>query len=264
MYARTHDRRLFTTLFIIMIALAWLALWAWGESPYGRFLDHRALEGVVAGDWAVPPVAVAGWLLMIVAMMLPTSLPLIGLFAALTRRRPDRWRLVGLLVAGYLAIWTLFGLVVHLGDAALHAALSRSAELTDNAWAIGAATLFLAGLYQFTPLKYHCLDQCRAPLGFIMARWRGHAEGRQAARLGLAHGLYCLGCCWSLMLLMFAVGMGNLGWMLMLGAVMAAEKNLPWGRKFSPALGLALLALGTLVLLGGLGHGALSSTPHHH
>ena len=75
----------------------------------------------------------------------------------------------------------------------------------------------MAGVYQFTPLKYHCLDKCRAPLGFIMGHWRGRRERLQALRLGLHHGLFCVGCCWSLMLLMFAVGVGSLGWMLALG-----------------------------------------------
>jgi predicted metal-binding membrane protein len=263
MYAHIHDRRLFTALFIGLVVLAWLALWGWGQSPFGNSLHHHTLGGV-ARDPTLLLVAIAGWLVMIVAMMLPTSLPLIGLFVAMTRRRPDRWRLLGLLVGGYLAIWALFGLAAHLGDAALHVAITRSLWLTDRAWALGALTLLVAGVYQFTPLKYHCLDQCRSPMGFIAARWRGRAEGRQAVRLGLAHGLYCLGCCWSLMLLMFAVGAGNLGWMLLLGALMAAEKNLPWGRKFSPALGLALVALGMLVLLGGPVPGAAPSAPHQH
>lgn len=262
MYARTRDTRFFTALFISLIALAWLALWGLGHSPFGNAHHHRL--GAIAGDRALLLVAIVGWLVMIVAMMLPTSLPLIGLFVVMTRRRPDRWRLLGLLIGGYLAIWALFGLVAHLGDAALHVVIARSLWLTERAWALGALTLLVAGAYQFTPLKYHCLDQCRAPLGFIAKHWRGRAEGRQAARLGLAHGLYCLGCCWSLMLLMFAVGAGHLGWMLLLGALMAAEKNLPWGRKFSPALGLALLALGTLVLVGGPGPGATPAAPHQH
>lgn len=264
MYARIHDRRLITSLLVALSVLAWLALWGWGRSPYGRFLHHHALEGLAGDDGLLLLVAVAGWLVMIVAMMLPTSLPLIGLFFALTRQRPDRWRLVTLLVAGYLTIWTLFGLLVNLGDAALHVAVTRSPWLAGHAWALGAGTLLLAGLYQFSPLKYHCLDQCRAPLGFIMARWRGRDEARQAVRLGIDHGLYCLGCCWSLMLLMFVVGAGSLGWMLLLGAVMAVEKNLPWGRKLGPPLGVALLTLGVLLLFGGPGREVLSPAPHQH
>jgi predicted metal-binding membrane protein len=109
---------------------------------------------------------------------------------------------------------------------------------------LAPAVLVLAGIYQFTPLKYHCLDQCRSPLAFITARWRGRRDALAAFGLGVDHGLFCLGCCWSLMLLMFAVGVGSLGWMLGLAAVMAVEKNLPWGRQLSAPVGLGLVASG--------------------
>ena len=249
MQVRVHDRRPFTVALLGLVALAWLALWGWGRSPYGRYLSHQHLDEVLGGRWALLLVFVAGWTLMTAAMMLPTSLPLVALFHALTRQRANRPQLVGLLLAGYLGVWTLFGLLAHLGDLLVHQAIERSAWLGDRSWLIGAATLLVAGAYQFTPLKYHCLEQCRSPLSFITGHWRGQRERRQALVLGLHHGLYCLGCCWSLMLLMFAVGVGNLGWMLVLGAVMAAEKNLPWGRHLSAPLGLALLAAGLLVAL---------------
>ncbi|MBI2320932.1 MAG: DUF2182 domain-containing protein [Chloroflexi bacterium] len=235
-----------------LILLAWLALWLWGESPYGRYLSHHTL-GEVRGGGLLMLVFIAGWTLMTVAMMLPTSLPLIVLFRALVQRRRDRQQLVALLLTGYLLIWTLFGALVYAGDAVLHALAEPGGWLQANAWLLGAGTLVLAGLYQFTPLKYHCLDKCRSPLGFITEHWRGRDEHRQALRLGLYHGLFCMGCCWSLMLLMFAVGVGNLGWMLMLGAIMAVEKNMPWGRRLSAPLGVALLGWGlALIVAGGL------------
>jgi predicted metal-binding membrane protein len=131
-----------------------------------------------------------------------------------------------------------------VGDGLLHAAVAQSAWLEAHAWAMGAGILVLAGLYQFTPLKYACLDKCRSPLSFITEHWRGNHERTQAFRLGMRHGLFCIGCCWSLMLLMFAVGVGNLGWMLILGALMAIEKNLPWGRRISAPLGVVLLCWG--------------------
>ncbi len=109
--------------------------------------------------------------------------------------------------------------------------------------------LILAGVYQFTPLKYYCLDKCRSPMSFILGHWHGYAEAQQAFALGAHHGLFCVGCCWSLMLLMFAVGVGSLGWMLVLSVVMAIEKNMPWGRRLSVPLGVALLAWGALMLL---------------
>ena len=129
------------------------------------------------------------------------------------------------------------------------AVVEQSAWLDENSWVLGAGTLLLAGVYQFTPLKYMCLDKCRSPLSFITEHWHGSREQGEAFKLGLHHGLFCVGCCWSLMLLMFAVGVGNIGWMLALGAVMAIEKNMPWGRRLSAPLGLALFAAGLTVAL---------------
>lgn len=254
MWPRIEDRRLFAALMVVLAALAWLTLWVWGQSPYGRFLSHERLGDAASGGGIPIPtlmlVFVGGWTLMTVAMMLPTSLPLVMLFHALVGKRPDALRLVALVIAGYLGIWALFGLVVHLGDWALHEALERSLWLRANAWAISAATLAGAGVYQFTPLKYRCLDKCRSPLSFIMEHWQGERDRAQAFRLGVHHGLFCLGCCWSLMLLMFAVGIGNLGWMLALGMVMAAEKNLPWGRRLSAPLGAVLVGWGLILVTG--------------
>jgi predicted metal-binding membrane protein len=196
-------------------------------------------------------VFVVGWVLMVVAMMLPTSTPLILTFAALVQQRSDRRRLVVLVLIGYLSVWTVFGLAVQVGDAFVHAIVARSAWLEANGWLIGASTLVLAGVYQFVPLKYLCLDKCRSPLLFIMGYWLGRHDRGQAFRIGVHHGLFCLGCCWSLMLLMFAVGAGSFGWMLALGAVMAAEKNLAWGRRLSAPLGGLLIGSGLAAAIAG-------------
>ncbi len=123
----------------------------------------------------------------------------------------------------------------------LHELVELSPWLTFNGWALGAAVLAIAALYQFSPLKYRCLDKCRTPFSFAMARWRGTRHRKHAFLLGIDHGLFCVGCCWALMLLMFVVGAGSVGWMLLLGAVMAAEKNLTWGRRLSLPLGIGLL-----------------------
>jgi predicted metal-binding membrane protein len=185
--------------------------------------------------------------------MLPTSLPLIDMFRRMTARRDDRRSLLVLLIAGYLLVWAAFSLAAHLGDRGLHAIVERSAWLEDNAWLIGGGTVAVAGLYQFTPLKYLCLDKCRSPMMFIAGRWSGSGQQASALRLGIDHGIFCVGCCWSLMLLMFVVGVGNIGWMLVLGAIMAVEKNMPWGRQLSMPLGASLAA-------GGLGMLALGAT----
>jgi predicted metal-binding membrane protein len=258
MWPTVNDRRPFFAVFATLIALMWLSLWVWGGSPYGRFLSHEEL-GHVHGvgsqyDWVVF-LFVAGWTLMIVAMMLPTSLPLLALFDSFVRARPEHVRLVGMVVAGYIFVWTLFGFVIHANDRLVHETVDRTPWLAANAWVIGAGTVLLAGVYQFTPFKYKCLDKCRSPLAFIMERWHGEHGETEAFRLGVQHGIFCLGCCWSLMLLMFAVGVGNLAWMLALAVVMAIEKNVAWGRRLSAPMGGVLVGWGLVLVVT---HGSLT------
>src|SRR5262245_61307308 len=243
------DRRAFLGLMISLAGLAWCALWMWDRSPYGRYLKHEPLGGLDAGSIMLAlTLYLAGWVLMTVAMMLPTTLPLLEVFRRLTAPRQDRARLLTLVVAGYLGVWLGFGILAHGTDWLLHEIVERSSWLEANAWLIGTATLLVAGAFQFSRLKYRCLDKCRAPLSFVTQYWRGRHERRNAFLLGVHHGLFCVGCCWALMLLMFAVGVGNVAWMLILGAVMAVEKNMPWGRKLSAPLGVVLLAWGGLIL----------------
>jgi predicted metal-binding membrane protein len=135
----------------------------------------------------------------------------------------------------------LFGLFAHLSDAALHALASRSQWGVVDGWLVGTGVLALAGAYQFSRLKYQCLDKCRSPLMFVTEHWRGTHQRRASFLLGVRHGAFCVGCCWALMLLMFAIGTGSIGWMLGLGAVMAAEKNLRWGRHLGKPVGVVLL-----------------------
>ena len=242
------QRRAFYAGGLALAALGWAVLALWAASPWGRYLDHGgiaeagfagAICEAVPGGGAV--LHVAGWVLMLGAMMLPTTLPVLWLFGRMTARRGDRARLMAAVVAGYLAAWAGFGIVAHLGDAAVIAEVRRSAWLTFNGWALGAAVLALAGAFQFSALKRRCLERCRSPLGLVMQHWRGVRPMGEAWGLGLAHGAFCVGCCWALMLIMFVVGTGNVGWMLLLGAVMAAEKNLAWGRRLSAPVGMALI-----------------------
>jgi len=250
MWLSVRNDRLFIALLVAVVALAWFSLWVWGQSPYGRFLDHEALTDVTSEDVRLLVFFVAGWTLMIFAMMLPTTFPLMALFHTMVRDRPNQLQLVGLLILGYLAVWSGFGVLIHVADVLVHEGAEQIGWLEANYWAIGAGTLILAGVYQFTPLKYHCLDKCRSPFSFIAGHWSGGNEAAQALRLGADHGLFCVGCCWSLMLLMFGVGAGNIGWMLVLGAVMAVEKNMPWGRRLSKPLGVALIGSGLIIVVG--------------
>ena len=249
----SRHRRVFVPLLAGLVLLAWLALWAWARSPYGRYLDHGdwTLSGpaaalcraIPAGSIVVPAAMYAvAWVLMTAAMMLPSTFPLFDAFDRVTSARPDRLRLLALFGVGYVGAWGVFGVLAH----GLHEAMLRWIDavpvLGARSWMIGAATLAAAGAFQFSRLKHRCLDKCRTPRSFVIQHWRGLAPQRNAFALGVHHGVFCIGCCWALMMLMFVVGAGSLGWMLLLAAVMAVEKNLPWGRRLSTPLGLALLA----------------------
>ena len=241
-------------------ALAWLTLFLWELSPHARYLDHGKWTELGVGAWlcrVVPAGAVVvpallyalGWVLMIAAMMLPTTLPLLRIFARVTEARPHRATLLLLVTAGYLLVWLAFGLAAHAVDYGLHGLASGLPWLRFNGWLVGAAVLAMAGAFQFSRLKYACLDKCRTPFSFVNEHWRGAAARRQSFRLGLHHGLFCVGCCWAIMLLMFVVGTGSVGWMLALGAIMAVEKNVHWGRRLSAPLGFALLGWASLIFV---------------
>jgi predicted metal-binding membrane protein len=189
-------------------------------------------------------------------MMLPTVLPLFDIFDRLTAGRRDHARLLGLLGMGYMAVWAAFGVLAHGLHTAMLSLFATVPTLAWNSWLIGVACVALAGAFQFSPLKYRCLDKCRAPLGFAMQHWRGGSPARQAFMLGAHHGLFCVGCCWALMLVMFAVGMGSLGWMLVLASAMAIEKNVAWGRHISAPLGVALMGWACVMAAIGLGDSA--------
>lgn len=223
-----------------IVVLAWIALWWLEGSPWGG-LFHQHGGGPHGshdqpGMWLSAFGFLLGWLLMTVAMMLPTTVPLVRLFHTMVGGSST---LVGLLLAGYLAAWLAFG-VVALG---LTWAVNRNLPIqTDWIWAAGL--FVLAGAFQFSSLKYACLDKCRTPLGFLVSRWQGRSRSLESFKMGWAHGLYCVGCCWALMMLMFAVGTASLAWMLVLALVMAVEKNAPWGRRMARPLGVILLIAG--------------------
>jgi predicted metal-binding membrane protein len=245
-----RDRAILLVSLGAVVAAAWTALVLWGASPWSRYLSHQGIEhGAGAADTAL---FVGGWTLMTVAMMLPTTWPLMATFQAMVRRRRRPGLLVALVGIGYLVTWSLVGLLLHTGDRGIHWAVDSVGWLGEHPGLIAAGTVLVAGVYQFSALKYRCLDECRSPLGFVLNHWRGESERREAFMLGVRHGLFCVGCCWSLMLLMFAVGVGSLAWMFALGALMAIEKNAVWARGLSKPLGIVLVGAGATLVLAAL------------
>jgi predicted metal-binding membrane protein len=253
--ARLDRRAAYLALIVALSLAAWATLALWAASPYARYVEHpgwadagafaQLCRALPQGEVVVPALLHAlAWILMIAAMMLPTVLPLLTLFRRLVRGRPDEGILIVRVVAGFFCAWLAFGLIAHGADAALRAVAARSDWFVLHGALIASAVLIGAGVFQFTALKYRCLERCGTPFSFVTSRWRGKAPAREAFRLGLDHGLFCVGCCWALMLVMFVVGVGSIGWMMALAAVMAAEKNLAWGRRLRTPLGVALVGWG--------------------
>ena len=233
----------------LLAAGAWLALWL-GEDSASAFLSHSQHLGHMGKPSPLfMPIFIAGWTVMTVAMMLPTSLPILTTFQTLARERADRALLLALVIAAYLLTWAVFGAVVYLAYLLLQHLMTSSAWLERHAWAGTPTLLLLAGAFQFSSLKYRCLDKCRSPLSFVLSHWQGRRQRWQAFRLGVEHGLFCVGCCWALMLLMFVVGVGSsLAWMFVLAVIMGVEKNVSWGRRMSAPLGVILIAWGVTLL----------------
>jgi len=237
---RWHRTVLIGALGVVSLA-AWMMLWRNGAAPDGSAHAHHQASGFLL-------LFVSSWTVMTIAMMLPTSIPLIATFHTIVGQRQERPLLVALVILGYLVIWAAVGLVFYGAGVVLQQITAASAWLQTHSRFGGGSILLVAGVYQFTPLKYRCLDKCRSPLSFVLGHWQGQHDRRNAFRLGAHHGLFCVGCCWALMLLMFVVEAGSVAWMLLLGAIMAIEKNVSWGRRLSAPLGAGLVAIGVTML----------------
>ena len=210
-------------------------------------LHHRPLIEGSLPAWAALIVFLVAWQVMVAAMMLPSSLPLVTLFFHAGSSHPGASRAKAAFLAGYAAVWSAFGALAFGGDVALHRVVERWLWLDRRPWLLGGVVLMLAGWFQFSELKHRCLKVCRQP-GVYLLRHYGRGTGR-AFRIGSGHGLFCLGCCWALMLVSFAVGVANLPWMAVLTAVMVFEKTGRGAERGVTPIGIAFLALGALVIV---------------
>jgi predicted metal-binding membrane protein len=248
-----RDRVVISTCLVLLTALAWTYLLHLDREmsaamEHDRMMTEMGMTMDMPWQAADVLLAVAMWAVMMVGMMTPSAAPVVLLFAGMRRATGDQ-RNLGLVfafLAGYLLVWVSFSIAAALAQWALHQAALLSPMMTASSPWLGAAILIAAGVYQLTPFKATCLTHCRSPLGFLMSHWREGAAG--ALRMGIAHGTYCLGCCWALMCVLFVVGVMNLMWVIAIAVFVLIEKVGPWGIVVGRVAGVAMIATGAYIL----------------
>lgn len=192
------------------------------------------------------------WTIMMIGMMLPSAAPVILLVTGTYRRRGDRSRALTVpFIGGYLLAWTIFSAVAALVQIVLHRTALLSPAMVSSSALLGGAILLVAGVYQWMPSKHACLTRlCRSPLAFLMREWREGALG--ALTMGLRHGFFCVGCCWALMAVLFAVGVMNVLWVAAITIFVLVEKVAPHGQWVGRLAGVALIAWGGWVVMSGI------------
>jgi len=233
-----------------VIVLSWLYLIHLNAEmlPGHGSMAHMAMPALAPGLPAPLLAAFVMWSVMMVAVMLPTALPAAAVFENLAHRRSLHLHsaaATAFFVAGYAAAWTGYSAVAAAGQVALSRAALLTPMLQSASVTLSTVVLLAAGAFQFTPLKDACLTKCRTPFGFFLAEWRDGKIG--ALVLGFRHGSYCVGCCWALMAVMFAVGAMNLLWMAGLTLFVLGEKLTPAHWRFRHLAGTALVLWGVVV-----------------
>jgi predicted metal-binding membrane protein len=238
-----------------LLALAGLA-WAYIAHLADVMTAHHQMAMPQSGAWSIGETAglASMWIVMMIAMMIPSVAPVILLFAGVTRRR----RLQGVPAApvsvftlGYLLAWTGYAVLAALTQSALHSAALLSPAMASASPVLGGGILMLAGVYQWLPVKGACLSHCRSPLGFFSTEWREGVSG--ALLMGFRHGSYCVGCCWALMALLFVAGVMNLLWVAAIAGFVLIERLLPNGRLLGRITGVVLAGLGLWMVASGQG-----------
>lgn len=239
----------------VLLALTWLDLLRRSDvlTP-ASVVRHLAMPQPTAYGAGDLVMIAAMWIVMMVAMMLPATAPMVMLFLRMTERRRASGRSTaptGAFLLGYLCVWAGFGVVAAGAQWGLHALVLLSPDAALLSAPLASLVLVAAGLYQFTPLKRTCLAHCQSPLDFLGTHWRDGVGG--AIRMGLEHGFFCLGCCWALMLLLFVGGVMNLAWIAVLTIFVLIERVVATGMLVSRLTGAALLLWGVGLLANALG-----------
>ena len=248
--ALRRDRLVVSAGLLTLAGLAWAYI-----AHLATFMPaHVGMAMPEARAWSAGETAalVIMWVVMMIAMMIPSAAPVILLFAGVSRRR----RVQGVLAApvsvftlGYLLAWTGYAILAALTQTALHSAALLSPAMTSASPLLGGGLLILAGLYQWLPVKAACLSHCRSPLGFFSAHWREGVPG--ALLMGFRHGTYCVGCCWALMALLFVAGVMNLLWVVAIAGFVLIERLGPHGRELGRVTGLLMIGWGIWVIAAG-------------
>ncbi|MBV9094289.1 MAG: DUF2182 domain-containing protein [Streptosporangiaceae bacterium] len=218
-----------------------------GMSGHSMAPMMHAMTGVQPWTAAEFGLRLAMWAVMMIAMMVPTAVPMTLLYAAVARKAAAQDSPLSptfIFVAGYAAMWTIFSLVATFAQWGLDQAALLSPMMVSRSAGLGAALLIAAGVYQFTPLKDACLRNCRAPAHFLSRYWRTGRLG--AFRMGARLGAYCLGCCWILMGLLFVGGVMNLLWIAAIAVFVLLEKTIPFGVTVGRVAGAAMILTGAL------------------
>jgi predicted metal-binding membrane protein len=240
---------------IVVSGLVGISALAWAYIIYvASDMEHMDMEMAMPQmqAWRILDLVLVFlmWVVMMVAMMVPSAAPMVLMFATLNRRRHEQQHPLvptGTFLVGYLLVWTGFSALATFAQWGLHTAALLSPMMVSTSSVLGGLLLLMAGIFQWTPLKYACLTHCRSPLGFLMTEWREGTLG--ALLIGLKHGSYCVGCCWILMALLFVAGVMNLLWVAAITAFILTEKVLPRGDLVGRVAG-GVLVLGGIVLLG--------------
>jgi predicted metal-binding membrane protein len=238
-----HQRK--GTLAILAISLlGWLFL-AWMAVDMSS--EFAQLTMPDSSSWSAANVLAVWfmWAVMMAAMMLPSALPMILTFVSVSTRAGERARAQSF-VAAYLLVWFAFSVAATAAQWALQAAGWVDPMIVSTSALLTAMLLLIAGIYQFSPLKKVCLAHCRTPMGFLLGEWRPGVRG--AFTMGVRHGVFCVGCCWALMALLFVGGVMNIAWIAALSVAVAIEKLAPGGERIAMVLGLALVAAGVIKL----------------
>ena len=247
-----RDRAVVAASLFVLTALAWGYL-IWLLQGMSAMAMPGMIMPLVAKPWdpACLVFSFLMWTAMMIGMMTPSVAPMVLLYARVGRQARAQGELfaaTGWFAAGYLVAWTAFALVASLVQAALAEAGLLTSTLASASQPLTGLLLVSAGIYEIMPLKHACLSQCQSPLGFIQRHGGFKREPGPAFRIGLQHGLYCVGCCWVLMSVLFVGGVMNVLWIAALSILVLSEKLLPAGRLVPRLAGLVLIAAGTLFL----------------